>query len=120
MVLEISLWDGNQKNHPLNVKRLVRDIWMDGPKPGKVVQFIDGDPAHCSVHNMRYTTRAEVNKTKSTSLRRPVAKCRGCEILELYSSVQEAAKKNYLSSSGLRNRLRRKSVVDGVYFEYAD
>lgn len=119
-VLEISLWNGEGKGPPLNVKNLVRDIWMAGPQPGKVLQLIDGDPANVSVYNMRYVTRAEINKAKDTSLRRPVAKCQRRTVVEFYRSVQEAAKRNHLSVSGMRNRIRRKTVVDGVWFDYAN
>lgn len=120
MILEISLWNGERKSPPLKIKNLVRDIWMGGPKPGFLVQLVDGDPAHCSVYNMRYVTQAEINKTKGTSLRRPVAKCQGRTVVEFYCSVQEAAKRNHLSVSGMRNRIRRKTVVDGVWFDYAN
>lgn len=120
MILEISLWDGERKSPPLNIKNMVRDIWMGGPKPGFQVQLIDGDPAHCSIYNMRYATQAEINKAKDTSLRRPVAKYRGGTVLEFYRSVREAAAKNYLSLPGMHNRIRRRTVVDGVRFDYAD
>lgn len=120
-VLEISLWNGVRRTAPLNVKNLVRDIWMAGPQPGKVVKLIDGDPTNVSVYNMRYVTKAEINKTKDTSLRRPVAKYdRYHTVLEFYRSVRDAAFRNHLSVPGMHSRIRRKTVVDGVWFDYAN
>lgn len=118
-VLEISLWDGEKKSYPINLRWLMRDLWMDGPKPGMVVTVIDGDPSNVSIYNLRYTTKAEVNKTKSTSLRKPVAKCKGKDVVTFYRSVNEAARKNFITVSGLRNRIKRKTVVDGYYFKFA-
>lgn len=117
-ILEISLWDGEKSSYPMNIRNLVRDIWMDGPQPGKVLALANGDPTNCSVYNLKYITRAEVNRTKDTSLRKPVVKCEGKEVVDVYRSVVDAAKKNHLTVSGLRNRIRRKTVVDGFYFRF--
>lgn len=120
-VLEISLWNGKTKGFPLNIKNLMRDIWMNGPIPGKIVKLKDGNPANCALHNLFYTTLSEMNKKKDTSLRRPVAKCnKNHEVLTYYRSLNEAAKKNFLTVSGMRNRITRGTVVDGFYFKYAE
>lgn len=120
-VLEISLWNGEAKSSPLDIKMLMRDIWMEGPKPGKIVKLIDGDPSNCALHNLRYTTLGEMNKKKGNSLRKPIAKYNEHhEVITFYRSIYDAAKKNFLTESGMRNRIRRGTVVDGYYFTYAN
>lgn len=120
-VLEISFWneDKKKKDIPVNLRLLMRDIWMDGPQPGKVVEVIDGDPTNVSLYNLRYSTKAEVNKRKDTSIRKPVAKCNAKhEVVEFYRSAQEAGDKNFLTASGIRHRIRRQTVRDGYYFRF--
>ena len=118
--LQTPLWDGKQKTRPVSIKSLMRDIWMDGPKPGMYVKLIDGDPTNCALHNLKYVSIAEGSKNRNLSHRKPVAKYNTRhEVVCFYSSAVDAAKKNYLTPSGVRNRIRRGTVMDGVYFKYA-
>ena len=119
--LEICLHGGDGKRVPLNVKHLVRDIWMQGKIPGMHLKFVDGDPTHCDVNNLRYMPMAKINGMRHMSNRKPVVKCSIYhEKLEFYRNATEAARKNNLSDSGMRNRIKRKTVIDGVYFRFDD
>lgn len=118
--LQIPLWDGKQKTRPIAVKNLMRDVWMDGPIPGMFVNLIDRDPTNCSLHNLKYESLAEGRKNRHLAHRKPVAKYNAHhEVVCFYSSAVEAAKKNYLTPAGVRNRIRRGTVIDGVYFKFA-
>lgn len=104
----------------VRVKDLMRDVWMQGAKPGKVVGLKNGDWMDCSLQNLYYTDKAEVNRRRTQSNRKVVVArdvCTG-EVLDVYSSVRLAAKKNFVTASGMGNRINRKTVVDGVIFEF--
>ncbi len=117
--LEIALYADGQKGRPIPVKNLMRDIWMQGEIPGKYVTFVDGDSKNCALHNLRYADLNEQYKGRILSQRKPVLKCTADhEVICIYKSSVEAAKKEFLSPSGIRNRIRRKSVIDGVYFKH--
>lgn len=121
LVLEITLWNGTNKDKPRAVKNLMRDVWLEGEKPGLYVQLIDGDPAHCAVHNMRYATMDEINKSKKSYSRRPVVKRdENGAAIGFYKSIRAAAQKHYITTSGMHSRIKRRTVADGVWFEYAD
>lgn len=114
---QVTLSKGGEKSLPFEVKYLMRDIWMDGPLPGKIVSFRDGDQANCALHNLYYTTQAKLNQTRPSAIRKPVAKLINGKITDWYESKSEAARKNHLSLSGLCHRIDRGTVVDGVEFK---
>ena len=117
--LQIILWDGEKKHGPIPVKNIMRDVWMQGEIPGKYVAFKDGDPKNCALNNLRYADLSEQYKGRILSQRKPVLKCTADhEVICIYKSSVEAAKKEFLSPSGIRNRIRRKTVVDGIYFKH--
>ena len=117
--LQIQLWDGEQKSCPTSVKNIMRDVWMRGEIPGKYVSFKDGDSKNCALHNLRYADLCEQYDGRTQAQRKPVLKCTADhEVICIYKSSVEAAKKEFLSPSGIRNRIRRKSVIDGVYFKH--
>lgn len=113
---------GGETGRPrkIRVKDLVRDVWMEGPKKGYVVSHRNGDRKDCSLHNLYYTTQAEVNKKKFNGNRKPVVArdVATGEVLAIYPSVAAAGKKNFIDRSGMGKRIRRKTVVDGVIFEF--
>ena len=117
--LEIALYADGQKGRPIPVKNLMRDIWMQGEIPGKYVTFVDGDSKNCALSNLRYANQQEAFKNRILGHRKPVLKCSADgEILCIYKSAVEAAKKEFLTPSGIRNRIRRKAVIDGIYFKH--
>ena len=117
--LQIPLWDGVKKSKPVSVKNIMRDVWMKGEIPGKYVTFKDGDDKNCALHNLVYANTADCNKGRHLAHRKPVLKYSADgEVLCIYKSAVEAAKREFISPSGIRNRIRRKSVIDGIYFKF--
>lgn len=117
--LQVVFWDGEQKSRPISVKNIMRDVWMQGEIPGKYVTFQDGDSKNCSVYNLTYRNKSECYKGRHLAQRKPILKCSANgEVLCIYKSAVEAAKKEFISPSGIRNRIRRKSVIDGIYFKF--
>lgn len=117
--LSVGLWTPGGKKVGKAVKLLMRDVWMQGKKSGMVVTILDENPSNCSLHNLAYVPVNKGSKKYFDSSRKPVAKYNLMnEVVAFYKSVQEAANKEYLTLSGMRNRIRRKSVVDGFYFKF--
>lgn len=117
--LDINLYkDGKRKRYM--VKHLMRDVWMQGKKPGLVVRCKDGDQSQCALHNLEYTTMKKLcqSKEKRSGNRVPVLKldAKTKEVLEIYPSIAQAARKNYLSERALTFRMQNKTVIDGVLF----
>lgn len=104
----------------VRVKDLVRDVWMEGPKKGYVVSHRNGDQKDCSLHNLYYTTQTEVNRKRSCAHRKPVVArdVATGKVLEIYPSIDIAGKKNFVGRAGMGKRIYRKTVVDGVIFEF--
>lgn len=102
------------------VKNIVRDVFMGGERPGYVLAHKNGDRSDCSVENLVFVTRKQLNAVSNRSKRKVVKKVSiyGRKVLEFYPSVREAAEKNFLSNHGMTNRIKKKIVVDGVYFCY--
>lgn len=117
--LLINLTDSESQKRQVMVKHLMRDIWMEGKKPGLVVRCIDGDQTNCSLYNLEYTTFKKVAKTIRKSNRVPIKKvnAKTREVIEFYSSIAEAARKNYLSERAVTLRIENKTVIDGVLFK---
>lgn len=117
--LDVALFANGQKGRPIPVKNLMRDVWMRGEIPGKYVTFIDGDSKNCALHNLRYANQEEAFKCRTLAHRKPVLKCSADgEVLCIYKSAVDAAKKEFLTASGIRNRIKRGAVIDGVYFKH--
>ena len=109
--------DGSKKQ--FQVKHLMRDVWMEGKKPGLVVECADRDQSNCSLYNLRYTTFRKVAKATPKVNRVPVKKvdAKTKEVIEFYTSISEAARKNYLTPSAIYLRIKKKTVIDGVLFK---
>lgn len=119
LVVNLTDKDGNRKRYM--VKHLMRDIWMEGVKPGLEVRCKDGDQTNCSLYNLCYTTHKKIcqSKQKRKGNRVPIKKldAKTKEIVDFYSSITEAAKKNYLSERAITLRIQNKTVIDGVLFK---
>ena len=102
------------------VKLLMRDIWMQGKKPGLEVRCIDGDQTNCSLYNLEYTTHKTAcqNGKKRMGNRVPIKKldAKTKEVITIYPSIAAAARKEYLSERAITLRIKNKVVVDGVMF----
>lgn len=114
--------DGRRVNVP--VKNLMRDAFMDGEKPGMVVSFRNGMYTDCELENLYYTTHIEVAKRLGGNGRRSVEQIdRDGNVIGLYRSVTEAAKKNYISRKAVYIRCANKLTgdpftLDGTTYRY--
>jgi hypothetical protein len=119
LVVNLTDKDGNRKRYMM--KHLMRDIWMEGVKPGLEVRCKDGDQTNCSLYNLCYTTHKQIcaSKQKRKGNRVPIKKldAKTKEVVDFYSSITEAAKKNYLSERAITLRIQNKTVIDGVLFK---
>lgn len=101
-----------------SVKILMRDVWMQGARPGMRVIFIDGDHMNCALHNLRYSPVEKVRKNPQN--RCPIAKCHPWgTVIMFYPSITEAAGKNHISRSGMQKRVNNEILADGVIFRRA-
>ena len=94
---------GNFKN--VYVKSLMVDAFFGGKKKGIVYEFINGSITDCAVYNLRPRESADFFRGMGGGLRKSVEKIdtRG-RVIELYSSVSEAAEKNFMSRRAVSDR----------------
>ena len=95
--------DGMKRQYP--VAKLIAKTFLDQPE-GTVVYHKNGVLSDDWIGNLEFLTQEELGKTNGgKSRRKPVAKIdRLGEIVEIYPSVAQAAKKNYLSEQCVRDR----------------
>lgn len=106
------------KCHSVLIRHLMRDTFMEGKKPGYVVTHKDGDIHNVALSNLKYTTRKELCQ-KYRNQRKPVLKIsKDGEIAEIYSSCNEAAKKNFVVPSTMSYRISRGITSDGFLYQY--
>ena len=97
------------------------DVFLGGKQEGMILHHKDGDYRNCAVNNLKFVTRAELNRKRRSPNCRIVAKMdKWGKVLKFYPSARAAARENYLSTSGLHRRIKNKSFIDGVIFKYAD
>ena len=99
------------------IRNLMRDTWMQGKIPGKIVHNIDNYKGDCSLKNLEYISREKLTGSGRGN-RRAVVKVKDGIATDIYRSVREAAKNEFLSPSGIIKRILRGTVVDGVSFRY--
>lgn len=121
--LLVTLYDREtSKPNRIRVKVLMRDVWMDGPKPGYVLHHKNWDQLDCSLHNLCYAKPAEINAIMTNGRRRPVVarEVATGELLGVWPSIDIAAKKSFLTRRGMTKRIYRKTICDGVIFEFEE
>lgn len=107
------------------VKQLMRDVFMGGERPEKVVSFRNEMYTDCSLENLYFTTRTAVAKRTAGGGRRSVEKVdRDGNVVDLYASVSEAARKNYTSRKAIwfrcTHRAKDPFSLDGFNYRYED
>lgn len=103
---------GGQKTH--RIRSLMRDVFMDGPIPGMCVKNKNGDWQTNSRQNLMYCP----SKSLFPSVRIPVKKVSREGVVEIYASITDAAQANFLTTSGMRYRIRNHVQDNGYWFEY--
>lgn len=122
LFVHIKRADGRRVNIP--VKTLMRDAFMGGERPGMVVSFRNGMYTDCELENLYFTTHTNIGKRLGGAGRKSVEKIdRDGNVIALYASVSEAARKNHMSRKAIQNRLKKRNkwdpfLLDGTTYRY--
>ena len=114
--------DGKFKN--VLVKKLVRDAFFPDLPGHMRLGHRNGMVTDCSVENLYPLTRKQCGEKGGGGNRRAVEKIdRDGNVVEVYSSTVEAAKKNYISRKSIwtrcTKRLENPYSLDGYTYRYA-
>ena len=108
------------------VMQLIAKTFLGVPPLGHVAYHKNGCQYENHIQNISYISKCELGKrTGAKSRRQPVAKidCNG-EVVEVYSSAREAARKNYMSYQTIIDRCNRKCkstfAPDGYAYAWDD
>lgn len=123
--LYVTLAGLDGRRHSVCVANLMADAFMGGKKPGECVTYKNGSRMDCCLYNLQKMTRSDACKKSRYAKRRSVCKVdRYGNIVEVYSSLAEAAEKNFISYSALQNRLYGKVKdpyrLDGFNYVYEE
>lgn len=105
----------------VQVARLMEGRFIRPRRPGEITSYRNRLPADCSRWNLYQTTRAQVNARVGGGMRKSVEKVApDGSVLELYGSVEEAARKNFASRGCIYRRCmgKTKSLLGGATFRY--
>lgn len=113
--------DGVRVHVPL--VRLMANAFMGGWQSGMCCIHKNGSKLDCSLGNLKFVTQQECGKMSCRNRRKPVAKVdREGNIIEVYSSCVEAARKNHLSTTAVYNRcnklLKNPFLLDGYNYRF--
>lgn len=113
------LYRGDGTKVIVPVARLVADMWLGGVPEGCCVIHRNGSKLDNDVANLKIVPRSEACRMSGTSRRRAVEKVdkRG-NVVAVYRSVTEAAKKNYISQSAVSARCLGKTKDPFKFDDY--
>ena len=114
--------DGGRTTVPL--ARLVADAFMGGYKPGMCIIHKNGSKLDCSVYNLKLGTFSDCGKIGGKFTCKTVLKLdEDWNVVEIYRSAAEAARKNFFEKSAISMHCRgkrAKAATDGYYYRYED
>lgn len=121
LCVRVKTESGRWKN--VYLKSLMVDAFFGGRKEGVVYEFKNGSLTDCSLYNLRPTTQSKLSKKIGGGLRKSIEKIDwDGNVLELYSSVTEAAEKNFMGRRAVtdrcRNKLQTPFALTGFSFRY--
>ena len=107
------------------VKNLMIDAFFGGRKPGDMYAHRNGMISDCSVYNLVKTNLKKVGQTTGGGNRRAIEKVdKNGQVVALYSSVTEAAEKNFISRKAIwlrcKKRLKDPYMLDGCTYRYEE
>lgn len=96
---------------------------MGGRRPGYAIVHRNGAKLDCSLQNLKFMPQKECGRLSCRSRRRTVLKVDPSgEVVEVYSSAREAAKKNFISQNSIWARCNHKVKdpyrLDGCDYRY--
>lgn len=123
--MRVGMWlpDGTLKR--VQVAKLVVDYHMGGTPPGKCRAHKNGMYTDNAVENIVFLTRREVGKSVRPGNSRPVMKVdRDGNVVDIYKSQSEAARKNYISQQAVSRRCNGRCEdpyrLDGYNYIFED
>lgn len=104
---------------------LMADAFFNGHSPEYAIIHRNGAKMDCSKNNLKFIPRKEVGKLSAGASRKAVMKIdRDGNVVEIYSSGREAARKNYISRTAVWNRCMNRVPdpydLDGYNYQYED
>lgn len=101
----VQLWLPNGTWKRVQVSKLVADSFMGGTPPGKFRIHKNGMKRDNAVENLEFMSRAKAAKRSRPGNSRPVLKVdRDGNVVAVYRSGSEAARKNHISQAAISKR----------------
>ena len=98
-----------RKQKSMRVNKLMAEAFMGGVPDGMFVFHKNGDTMDNSLHNLQILPRKTVYSKCRGHSRKPVLKVdKNGEILDVYSSIEEAARKNYMCAHQVTQHCNKK------------
>lgn len=121
--LWVKLRRDNAKSKSVRVMTLMRDYFMGGEKEAMRVARKSASIFDCSLSNLHWIPASKATNRARKAHRRSVEKIDAeGNVIELYSSVQEAAKKNFVATMTVirrcKNRIKNPCEFLGYTFRY--
>lgn len=108
-ILRVKLVRPDGSRHHVTVRALMRDYFMGGERKGMCVTCRNNMQTDCALENLIFVPRYCAATSGAGENRKPVAKVdKYGAVLEVYRSIREAAKKNYMSESSVSERCHNK------------
>lgn len=123
LVVNLKKADGRFQN--TLVKTLMVDAFLGGKKPGICYVLKNGMQTDCSLNNITVATPTQIGKAHGGGLRRSIEKVdQDGNVVELYPSIMEAARKNYISRKSIlircQNKVQDPYRLDGFTYRYEE
>lgn len=104
---------------------LMADAFMGGRRPGFCITHKDGSKLNCAWWNLEFKSRQECGKLSSGNRRKTVLKIdREGNVVAIYRSTHEAAKKEYVSQNSISARclghIQNPFELTGYNYQYED
>lgn len=106
--LQVKLYRKDGTRHSRSVKSLMRDCFLGGPREGYRLTNANSMISDCSIYNLKWVKQSQLHKIHGHKSRKPVVKVdRYGAPLAYYSSIHEAAAKNYVSIACVSRRCNK-------------
>ena len=121
----VDMWNSDNVRVKVPVVRLMANAFLGGQKKGYAVIHINGAKLDNGLTNLQMVPHKEAARLSSGNRRRPVEKIdRDGNVIEVYRSQVEAARKNYMSKNSVSirclNRVKDPYKLMGYTFRYAE
>lgn len=121
-VIRLQNPDGQRKEE--RIHKLMQRTFLPEPKPGQVLYHKNQNRLDNALSNLAYIERSKLGRlTGAKSRRKPVVKIdRTGEIVDVYKSAREAARRNWLSYQTVMDRcngkVKSRFAPDGYRYEW--